>query len=239
MPLRENALLPLFKARQILMIKKFPLLCMALLLPLSFVACGGGPEKKKSEYDDEYKTRRASESVAGYNGKPLVKDLSQNPKPQVSFNENPRYLIYVGEGRVRSRPKSTRPGSTRVVSKKVPKAFVITDGSAVTFTKKYKTSDYRKLKGAVKPVSIFRFDEILRELNGMGFQRLEGNTTQVGGEAVGTLRAIHLEIDGQRKSMYKQSQEALGSKVSPRAIFTRCEQHLIKVFYPPGALPGR
>lgn len=217
--------------------KKSILLSLALLSPFLLIGCGG-PEKKGSRDDEEFKKSLASDSVSGYNGKPIVKNVSE-ARPQVSFNENPRYLVYVGEGRARSRVANPRPGAARVVSKKVPKAFVITDGSAVQFKKTYKTSDYRKLKGAVKPVSIFRFDEILRELNGMGFKRLDGDTVKVGGEALGTLRSIHLEIDGQRKSMYKQSQQALGSKVSPRAIFTRCEQHLIRVFYPPGALPGR
>jgi hypothetical protein len=214
------------------MYKKTPL----LLLPLFLIACGGGPEKRSLGGEDK-KKRRASEYVSGYDGKPMVNKTGNSP-PEVKFAENPRYLIYVTAGRSRERIKGDGPGKSRVVSKKVPKTFVITDGSAVKFRAKYKLTDYRKLKGAVQPVSISRFDEIIRGLENTGFKRLDGDVKAVGGELVGTQRAIHLEIAGKRRSLYKQSQEALGSKVSPRAIFTRCEQYIIKLFYPPGSLSG-
>ncbi|MDF1664318.1 MAG: hypothetical protein P1V97_21305 [Planctomycetota bacterium] len=225
------------------MIKKLNLICMALLMSFFLVGCGGGPEKKSSKpgIDDEYRTSRASDSVSGYNGKPIVKRVGDNGprQSQITFNENPRYIVYVGEGTVRKRSKSSRPGASRMVDGKAPKTFIITDGTAKSFKAFFKQSDYRKLKGTVKLVGVARFEEILSELNGMGFKRLEGPTVKTGAEAIGTLRSIHLQIDGQRKSIYKARQETLGSAVSPRAIFLHCEVFLINIFNPPGLGAGR
>lgn len=213
------------------MIKKSILICMALSVPFFLVACGSGPEKKKSETDEEYRRRRASDSVTGYDGKPIVSNVSRKPRPvKIKYNENPRYLVYVGEGRSRVRAKKAGPGASRIVSKKYAKSFVITDGSALEFTENYKKSDYRNLRGGVQTVSMVRFDEIVSDLTGKGFNRLDGEVVKTGEKAVGTTRSFHLEVDGQRKSIYKEKQQALGSQVSPRAIFTHCELYMIKLF---------
>jgi hypothetical protein len=204
---------------------------------VSTVACTAAPKKIIAE---ENKSSKASDSIKNYDGKAIVQRVGEPVQRQeITFSASPRYLVYVTLGRNRAKPKKMGSGKSVRLSKKVPKAFVIVDGSASTFRKHYKKSDYRKLKGSVQSVSQPRFDEILRELQNMGFKRLEGQTKPIGGSPVGTERAIHLEIDGKRLSLYKSAQLANGSEVSPRAIFTRTEEYIAKAFFSPRALANK
>lgn len=145
-----------------------------------------------------------------------------------------RFLVYVTEARDAS-SFDTGAGSSALRGKgKSIRSLVITDADPYDFKAAYKTTDYRDLRGSVKSVSPERFNQIFAELESKGLTTLPGHEQPIGKNVVGTDRAIHIQINGQRRSIYKD-QLAVGAGVaSPKGIFTLCEHDIINIFAPRG-----
>lgn len=190
--------------------------------------------------------RRASEAVPGYDGQPQVERVGEDPKARlerqieeqrlakeraVESLKSARFIVYVTEEVVRA---PTRAGMAAQSDQRRSKSIVITDANAYDFKLAYKTTDYRELRGAVKTVSPEFFNSFYQGLAKLGIGSLRGRDAPIGEEAVSkSVRAIHIQIDGQRRAIIKADQPATGGISSPRSIFTLCEHELIKLLAPP------
>lgn len=209
--------------------------------------CSSDPESKddRNQQDSEELRRiRASDKVKGYDGKPIVRRMTTDDR-EPQRTEGARLIVYVTESIVRGgsqtnpyvrktkdNPRVVRMGRSKKSERRV-KALVLTDGLASQFVKNFKESDFRKLKGSVKPVPPSSLDGYIEEMTTWGLFGLKHEKRPAGKKLVDQRRAIHIYADGQITSIYKHALPITGVqgeavKNSPRGIFTRCEHLLIQ-----------
>lgn len=192
-----------------------------------------GPARASEVVDTSPKVEKVGMTRAEYVRDQLAKYQAYQAEAAKEVAKK-RFLVYVTEARDAS-GFDAGVGSSALRGKgKSIRSLVITDADPYDFKAAYKSTDYRDLRGSVKSVSPERFNQILAELESKGLTTLPGHEQPIGKAAVGTDRAIHIQINGQRRSIYKD-QLAVGAGVaSPRGIFTLCEHDIINIFAPRG-----
>lgn len=206
---------------------------LATALLLCLCACASDdPGGRSKEEDDAPKSKartssRASEQVADYEGKPKVIKAGPSAVPQAVSRGPARTLVYVTKESTKY--LKLRRSERAKAKDRVVRSFVLTDNSAQAFRANFKQSHPNIPGGSVTSLNRKQVDTLLTQLEQIGFNRLPFINGAIG-DPIPKKRAIHLDIGGQRRSVYRDQVRPDGTENSSKSIYFRCEIFLVNYF---------